>query len=169
MDTPRAKLTLLILWLGLAACSNDPAPTSGERGGSPATASGELGGRIAFPAEDVPAMTLVLLDLNSPEPIRVRSAARQTRYAVQVPPGRYVVFAIPDKRPDPLMIGAHTAYSACSARASRDGSGEQTCRTGPPREITVEAGSRVTDADIDDWYLEEQVASALLALADPVH
>jgi hypothetical protein len=156
MRVQQTPIASLILCLALAACSHGSAP-----------ATGEIGGRLEFPAGEVPAMTVVLLEASSPEPIKVRSTARQTRYSVRVPPGRYVVFAIPDERPDPLLIGAHTEYSPCNARARRDGEARESCLTGPPREVTVSAGSRVTDADIDDWYLEEQVASALLALAGP--
>lgn len=127
---------------------------------------GEIGGRIAFPGEGVPAMTLVLLERNDPVPRRVPIAAGQERYSLRVAPGIYTVFAIPEERPDPLLVGAHTSYSVCSARQRAGGEADGTCRTGPPREVEVAAGARIEDADIDDWYLEEAVASALLALAE---
>lgn len=126
---------------------------------------GEIGGRIEFPGEGVPAMTLVLLERNDPTPRRVPIAAGQERYSLRVAPGTYTVFAIPEERPDPLLVGAHTRYSACNARQRAGGEADGSCRTGPPLDVVVVAGARIEDADIDDWYLEEPVASALLALA----
>ncbi|GIX38373.1 MAG: hypothetical protein KatS3mg127_1612 [Silanimonas sp.] len=125
---------------------------------------GEIGGRIAFPGEAVPAMTLVLLERNDPIPRRVPIAAGQERYSFRVAPGTHTVFAIPEERPDPLLVGAHSRYSVCNARQRAGAEADGGCRTGPPREVVV-AGARIEDVDIDGWYLEEPVASALLALA----
>jgi hypothetical protein len=130
-----------------------------------APSEGEIAGRIAFPSEEVPAMTLVLLKTDDDRPRRFPIAEGQERYAVRVEPGTYFVYAIPRERPDPLLLGAHTDYSLCYARQRDGGAVDEPCRTGPPREVTVAAGGRVNDADIDDWFLDEHVAAALLALS----
>jgi hypothetical protein len=158
------------LALGVTACSNtETAPkadaTPKKEAPSKTETTGRIGGRIEFPSDSVPAMTIVLLKSDDPTPIKVRTVAGQSRYSVTVPPGRYYVYAIPDDRPDPLLLGAHTEYSPCNARMRRGEPLAELCRTGPPREVTVAAGASVTDADIDDWYLTDEVAEALLALS----
>lgn len=160
MSTCKHRLPVITLCLALAACAKESAPTTGE-----------IGGRLEFPSDEVPALTVVLLEMNNPQPIKVKLPARRATYSVSVPPGRYIVFAIPDGSPDerldPLAVGAHTDYSLCNPRVRAGEVEGQRCRTSPPREISVAAGERITDAHIDDWYLEEQVAMALLANVNP--
>jgi hypothetical protein len=155
MSNYRNLFPVIALCLALGACAKEPAPTTGE-----------IGGRLEFPSDEVPAMTIVLLEMNNPEPIKIKSPAKRATYAVSVPPGRYIVYAIPDESPDPLLVGAHTDYSLCDPRVRSGEVDGERCRTSPPREVSVVAGARVTDAHIDDWYLEEQVAMSLLALAN---
>lgn len=95
----------------------------------------------------------------------LRTTGDQRQYELELPPGRYVVFAIPDEREDPLLVGAHTEYSPCNARAQRGEEPGQPCTTGNPLEVTVRAGERTDDANIDDWYITEELAINLNALA----
>lgn len=153
------KTKQLVIWalaVTLAACSADPAPGTGE-----------ISGRLAYPSEETPAMTIVLFELNVRRPTKVMIPAKRTSYVAQVPPGDYVIFAIPEGATDPTLVGAHTSYSLCNARVLSGEAPDELCATGQPREISVAAGARVADVNIDDWYLEEHVALQLRALLNP--
>jgi hypothetical protein len=149
-------LVIRALAVTLVACSAGQTPGTGV-----------ISGRLAYPSEETPAMTIVLFELNARRPTEVVMPSKRTSYVAQVPPGDYVIFAIPEGATDPALVGAHTSYSLCNARALSREAPDTLCTTGQPREISVAAGARIADVNIDDWYLEEHVALQLRALLNP--
>ncbi len=168
---PGWRLASLLAGLGVVLSGCTPEGTS-DRTATPAVtgsrreATGTLSGRLGFPSEETPPMTVYVMDASgAPETRFVRTSWNQRRYRLDVPPGRYLVFAIPDERVDSLLVGAHTDFSPCNARQIRGEQPVPPCTTSPPREVVVRAGAETDDADIDDWYLAADIALNLNALA----
>ena len=96
------------------------------------------------------------------ETFSVETRPKQARYRLEVPEGRYVVFAIArgtgeaaGKEPR----GAHTAYSICARDKTRMAAGR--CKTGPLEEVSVTQGRGREDVDVDDWYIPDALAATL--------
>ena len=124
-----------------------------------------IGGRLSYPSEELPAMTVVARNAAG-ETFSVETRSKQPRYRIEVPEGRYVVFAIAQGTGDASgkePRGAHTAYSLCARDKARLQAGR--CRTGPLEEVSVTQARGREDVDIDDWYLPDALA-ATLALQD---
>ena len=120
-----------------------------------------IGGRLGYPSEELPGMTVVARNASG-ETFSVETRPKQARYRLEVPDGRYVVFAIArgtgeaaGKEPR----GAHTAYSICARDKTRVAAGR--CRTGPLEEVAVTQARGREDIDIDDWYLPDALAATL--------
>jgi hypothetical protein len=114
---------------------------------APVTAA-TIGGRLSYPSEELPGMTVVARNAAG-ETFSVETRAKQARYRLDVPDGRYVVFAIARGTGDPAgkePRGAHT-------------------RTGALQEVAVTQARGRQDVDIDDWSLPEAL-SATLELQD---
>ena len=94
---------------------------------------------------------------------QVETKPGQERYRLQVPAGRYVVYAIPiGIGPAPGQIplrGAHTAYSLCARDKAKLQAGR--CQTGPLEEIRVAEADQRENVDIDDWYLPDALMGTL--------
>lgn len=125
-------------------------------------AAATLGGSLAYPGEELPAMTIVARDAAGAT-FTVRTRPQQRRYQLEVPAGTYVVFAIPlgaDAMPgQPPLRGAHTAYSVCARDQAKLLAGG--CRTGPLIEVSVAQRDAREDVDVDDWYLPDALMATL--------
>ena len=120
-----------------------------------------IGGRLSYPSEELPAMTVVARNAAG-ETFSVETRPKQARYRLEVPDGRYVVFAIAQDTGDASgkePRGAHTAYSLCARDKARLQAGR--CRTGPLEEVAVTQARGREDVDIDDWYMPEALAATL--------
>ena len=96
------------------------------------------------------------------ETFSVDTKPKQARYRLEVPEGRYVLFAIAQGTGDAsgkAPRGAHTAYSICARDKARLQAGR--CKTGPLEEVSVTQARGREDVDIDDWTLPEMVAATL--------
>jgi hypothetical protein len=120
-----------------------------------------IAGRLSYPSEELPAMTVVARNAAG-ETFSVETRPRQPRYRLEVPDGRYVVFAIArgtgeatGKEPR----GAHTAYSVCARDKARMLAGR--CKTGPLEEVSVTQARGREDVDVDDWYIPDALAATL--------
>lgn len=139
----------LAMWSCIAMAAQPPAE------------AGVIRGRLAYPSEEIPPLTVVARGLDGQGDYTTKTRRNQTGYRIAVPPGRYIVFAIPDGMEDPLLRGAYTAYSQCNDIIRRGGTSLKPCKSGSPLTVTVAAGKTSANVHIDDWYLEPDVASAL--------
>ena len=121
-----------------------------------------LGGRLSYPSEEIPAMTIVARNAAGTT-FTTETRVRQTRYQLTVPAGTYVVYAIPQgigaKPGETGPRGAHTAYSICSRDKALLYAGK--CKTGPLVEIRLAEADRREDVDVDDWYLPAVLEATL--------
>ena len=121
-----------------------------------------LGGRLGYPGGELPGMTVVARNAAGAT-FAVETRPKQARYRMDVPEGRYVVFAIARGTGDASgkePRGAHTSYSICARDKARLAAGR--CVTGPLEEVMVTPSRAREDADIDDWYLPEPLAATLV-------
>lgn len=124
-----------------------------------------LGGRIAFPGERPPAMTVVARDAAAGAAFTVTTRPGQTRYQLTVPAGTYEVFAVPHGFPPPEpgqaeLRGAFTRYSICARDKAALEAGR--CQTGPLERITVGATDTRSDVHIDDWFMPDALMAQLV-------
>jgi hypothetical protein len=118
-----------------------------------------LAGRLTYPGESVPAMTVVARDAAGENVFAVHTTRGQSSYRLAVRPGAYIVFAVPDTAPDPRLRGAYTAYSVCAHDRARVQGGR--CRTGALVVVKVAESETRTGIDVDDWNLSEEIAATL--------
>lgn len=119
-----------------------------------------IGGRLSYPSEELPGMTVVARNAAGAT-FAVETRPKQARYRLELPEGRYVVFAIARGTGDASgkePRGAYTMYSVCVRMGlpliSR-------CKTGPLEEVSVTQSRGREDVDIDDWALPEALAATL--------
>jgi hypothetical protein len=118
-----------------------------------------LAGRLTYPGDSVPAMTVIARDAGAENVFAVHTTRGQSSYRLAVRPGAYIVFAVPDAAADPRLRGAYTAYSLCAHDRARVQGGR--CRTGPLVVVKVAEGDAKTGIDVDDWNLPEEIAATL--------
>jgi len=121
-----------------------------------------IGGRLSYPSEELPGMTVVARNAAGAT-FAVETKPKQARYHLEVPEGRYVVFAIARGTGDAsgkAPRGAHTAYSLCARDKARLRA--KRCATGPLEEVTVTPSRGRDDVDIDDWTMPEALAETLV-------
>jgi len=102
-------------------------------------------GEIAFPTPRMPGMLAYAFEVETSQRKVVAVAADQTRFSIEVPPGRYLVFLAPSEPGAPDIYGSSTQYSDDHALSA----------------VTLRSrGSRVA-VKIDDWSLSDEVALQL--------
>jgi hypothetical protein len=114
---------------------------------APVTAA-TIAGRLSYPSDEIPEMTVVARNAAG-ETFSVETRVRQARYRIEVPEGRYVVFAIARGTGDAAgreRRGAHTAN-----------------RTGALQlqEVAVTHARGREDVDVDNWNLPDALAVTL--------
>jgi hypothetical protein len=117
-----------------------------------------LAGRVATPSDVVPALVVHAWSKTSGRAYSVTTAVGQTSYSLEVPPGRYVVFAAPADPGAPPVYGAHTRFSLCARDAKSLESGA--CRDHGLIEVEV-AAKRIEGVDVTDWYLDDATVAQL--------
>lgn len=117
-----------------------------------------VSGRVGTPSDVVPALTVHAWSAAAGKAWTVTTIAGQTTYALDVPAGRYVVFATPADPGAPPVYGAHTRFSLCA----RDAKGLETgaCRDHGLVEVDV-AAKKVENVDVTDWYLDDAAIAQL--------
>ena len=118
-----------------------------------------LAGRLTYPGEGLPAMTVVAREASGQNVFSTHTTRGQSSYRLAVRPGAYVVFAVPDVAPDPKLRGAYTEYSLCARERTKLLAGR--CRTGALVVVNVADGDAKTGINVDDWNLSESIAVAL--------
>jgi hypothetical protein len=118
--------------------------------------AGTIEGAVTFPAQLVPSMTVYAADLDTSRLHSVKLARGQTNFAVEVPPGRYLVFLAPNEPGAPDIYGAYTQYSLCTSHDI-----DAQCQDHALVAITVAVKASRTSVTIDDWYLTDDIAEQI--------
>ncbi len=158
----RARVVFIVLMVGLAsAACNRPAGISdvevstsvagtltAEAVVSPPTSTqpqaaavGTLSGRMCYPSESIPAMTLYLENTAAGTATEVAIAPNQGTFSIELPPGTYIAYAW---RPGFEIGGAYTPAVPCGLTTA--------CTDHSLLPVTVAAGETVTNVDLCDWY-----------------
>ena len=126
-----------------------------------AAGAAPLAGRLGSPSDFVPALTVHAWSKAERRLYSVGTSAGQSSYVLEVPPGRYLVFATPADPDAPPVYGAHTRFSVCARDATALQSGA--CRDHSLVEVEV-AQRRVDGVDVTDWYLDDAAVAELDAM-----
>ncbi len=140
------------MWLAAAAMGAATAT-----GSEPPTA---ISGRVVMPGGPTAAVTVVARAFDGPSQFRIDLDEGQSSYRLEVPAGRYVVFAVP-RDPADARRGAYTSFSLCHRIVRQGGRTIRPCTTSPPITVEVAPGAERRDIDIDDWRLKPEVAATL--------
>lgn len=109
-------------------------------------------GKLAYPGEEIPAMVIVAYNLDTRTRYTFDSPAKARRYRIEVPGGRYYVYALSHEGGPTPPRGAYSAYTVCGQRSPQrmqDGK----CNEHRVLELHVADRERRADIDLDDWYL----------------
>jgi hypothetical protein len=142
VDHPPFKAMVLLAAASLGACAG--------------ACAGTIAGTVSFPSQVVPSMTVYASDLDTSRIHTAQLARGQVNFAVEVPPGRYLVFLAPNEPGAPDIYGAFTRYSQCAPH-DVDGACEDHALI--PVAVTVKAPHAAVT--IDDWYLTDDIANQL--------
>jgi hypothetical protein len=133
-----------------------PAPASTAAAGNPPAVAetpavqstgGSISGKVCYPAGGIPPLFVYLKNVQTSEIITRENAENVDHYDfLDVPAGRYIVFAYPVDTTY-AVVGGYTQAVPCGLLAS--------CEDHTPIEVIVEAGSITPDADVCDWYAPE--------------
>lgn len=123
-----------------------------------AASAATLGGALASPTGFVPALRVHAWSRAAGKLYTVDTAAGQSAYLLEVPAGRYVVFATPADPDAPEIYGGHTAFAACARDAARLAAGACTDHA----LVEVEVGRRrLEGVDVADWSLDDATIAEL--------
>ena len=127
-----------------------------------AAGAAPVSGRIGTPTDAVPALTVYAWSLTGAQLHSLTTEGGQTTFTLELPPGRYWLFAAPADPGAPPLYGAHTGFSACAhGTPPRDAD----CLQHALRPVTV--GRRPVDGvDLTDWHLDDGVTRALDRILD---
>jgi hypothetical protein len=118
--------------------------------------AGTIEGVVTFPAQLVPSMTAYASDLDTSRVHSVQLVRGQANFSVEVPPGRYLVFLVPNEPGAPNIYGAYTQYSLCAPHAI-----DAQCADHALVAITINAKTPRCAVTIDDWYLTDDIAEQI--------
>jgi len=136
---------------------------------SGAALAGTITGGLAFPGDTIPALTVIAVEETSGKQYSVETKSGQRSYRLDLPQGRYIVFAVPhgegvqDEPGQAPLRGAYSQFSACVI------SDPQKAANGECTEhalLTVEVTGKDMHKRIDvyDWYLPEAEKGKLLSI-----
>lgn len=125
-------------------------------------AGGTVSGELGFLGELVPALRLHAWQPATGQHLVFTTQRQQKRYTLQLPAGRWVLFARPNEPGAPDLYGAYSKFAACSRnpQALRAGA----CSDHGLLEIQVWKTGRVDGVDLTDWYLDDASAARLDAV-----
>ncbi len=110
--------------------------------------TGAIRGQLAYPSEEIPALTLYARNTVTGKIVSLNTTANQNNYLVWAPAGTYEVFAYLQKGSDSLS-GAYTHFVVCG--------GSQSCTDHALLPVTVAAGAVTDDVNLTDWYAPEGI------------
>ena len=112
-------------------------------------------GRLAPPTGTLPALTLYAWSLTGAKLYSVTTGDGEASFTIELPPGRYVVFAAPADPGSPAVYGAYTEFAACTRDRPRG-----VCQAHGLAPIVV-GKRRLEHIDLSDWYLDAAVTAEL--------
>lgn len=123
---------------------------------------GTVGGELGFLGEIVPALRIHAWQPANGQHLVFTTQRQQKRYTLQLPPGRWVLFARPNEPGAPDLYGAYSRFAACARnpQALRAGA----CSDHNLLEVQVWKTGRVDGVDLTDWYLDDASAARLDAV-----
>jgi hypothetical protein len=130
-----ALWTGVLMVLTLTACQ--PAPTSGV-----------VSGKICFPSDTIPEMTLFFQSTNTERTISYQAHEGQNSYSLELEPGTYHAYSW---LPEGMLIGGmYSTAVPCGLEAS--------CTDHSLLPVEVKAGKETSGVDICDWYADPGTA-----------
>ncbi len=108
---------------------------------SPTPATTAIEGRVCYPSNYIPAMTVYIQPVGEDQVYEVAIAEGQTTYRAEVPPGQYYVYAW---LPDFSQSGSYSQAVVCGLTAG--------CDDHTLLPVNVAPGQTVTGIDVCDWY-----------------
>ena len=123
--------------------------------GAAAASAAPVSGRLASPAGTLPALTVFAWSLAGDKLYSITTDSGQVAFTLDLPPGRYYVFAAPVDPGAPAIYGAYTEFAACSHDGARAG-----CSAHGLLTLLVKKRP-VHDVDLTDWYLDDAVTREL--------
>jgi len=136
---------------------------------SAAAAAGTITGGLAFPGDEIPALTIIAVEQTSGKQYTVETKAGQRSYRIEVPGGRYIVFAVPhgagvDDEPGQVQLrGAYSQFSACVMNSPEKATKGE-CNEHDLLTVEVAAKDVRRRVDVYDWYLPDAEKSKILAI-----
>ncbi len=137
----RMKFFRSALWFGIlmilaaAACQ-------------PQGSSGLVSGKICFPSDEIPPLTLYFQSTDSGRMISYQAHEGQSSYSLELEPGTYHAYSW---LPTGMLIGGmYSAAVPCGLEAS--------CTDHSPLPVEVQAGQETRGVDICDWYADPLTA-----------
>jgi hypothetical protein len=123
-----------------------PIPAGFENNGQ-TDSTGSVSGKLCYPSEYIPEMTIFFQDVYSLDFIQATTIENQDSYTQQLPLGEYIVFAYLNSGAP--LGGAYTFAVLCGLTAD--------CEDHSLVQIRIEPGMSVTDIDICDWYSPDSI------------
>jgi hypothetical protein len=108
----------------------------------PVDAKGTINGKICFPGQHIPEMTLFIQEVTTGGLTELPIAENQTSYSLEIDPGRYLAYAYIDS--GATFGGSYSNLVVC-------GFGND-CSDHTLVEIEVSPGGTLNSIDICDWY-----------------
>jgi hypothetical protein len=114
-----------------------------------------VSGHLAAPSGALPALTLHAWSQTANRLYSFAAAGGEPAFHIDLPPGRYYLFAAPADPGAPAIYGAYTEFAACTRDRPRE-----ECRE--HRLATLVVARRPLDRiDLSDWYLDTAVTATL--------
>jgi len=134
------------------------APTSleTEQVEAPLTHLGTIQGKLCYPSEFIPAMTVYFQNQGKGDLTQVPIAEGQSAYSVELPPGDYIAFAYTHGS---ALGGMYSEAVACGLSAD--------CNDHSPRPFEVVAEQITHGIDLCDWSAQDQVPLSPYASLQP--
>jgi len=123
--------------------ATQPPVTEPTEPGQPTVALGSISGKLCYPGDGIPPMTIYAVDQASGKSFKKQTRKPdETSYRLEgVTPGDYVVYAWLN---DGKLGGMYSEAVPCGLDAN--------CTDHSLIQVTVEEGLAVTDIDVCDWY-----------------
>jgi hypothetical protein len=114
-----------------------------------------VSGRVGTPTGVVPALTLYAWSPSSGPLYQAPIASGQATFTIELPRGRYWLFAAPADPGAPPVYGAYTDFAACA-----QGAKPRVCKDHALKLVTVGAKG-ASGIELNDWYLDDALTRDL--------
>jgi hypothetical protein len=129
---------------------------------TPASAA-KLAGEVRAPADRDPPLAVHAWSAATGKRYSTTTAPGAHAYAIDVPPGRYIVFAVPAEPGAPPLYAGHTRFTLCARDAARLQAGA----CDDHALVEVEVGRKnVEGVDVTDWFLDGPTVADLARALD---